>query len=142
MVEPTSPTVLLLDSWPVLEWLKGRQPATQVFSKLIAEAFAGDVSFAMSRMNYGEVLYSIRKDFPEDRIEAGTRAFLEIPIQFHSIDDLLVDEAAALKGINAISYADAFAAALALRLDVPLATGDREFLVLQAVGLKLWWVGK
>jgi ribonuclease VapC len=112
-----------------------------VFSRLIAEAFAGEVSFAMSRMNYGEVLYSIRKDFPSDRIEAGTRAFLEIPIQFHSIDDLLVDEASVLKGGNAISYADAFAVALALRLDVPLVTGDRELLGLRAVGLKLLWMG-
>jgi ribonuclease VapC len=140
--ESKTSTILLLDSWPVLEWLKGRQPATRVFSRLIAEAFAGEVSFAMSRMNYGEVLYSIRKNFPSDKIEAGTRAFLEIPIQFHSIDDLLVDEAAALKGDNPISYADAFAVALALRLDVPLVTGDKELLGLRAVGLKLLWMGQ
>jgi predicted nucleic acid-binding protein len=92
-------------------------------------------------MNYGEVLYSIRKDFPENRIKQATDAFLEIPIEFYSIDDALVDEAAALKGVYTISYADAFAAALSLRLGVPVATGDKEFLALTAIGLKLHWMG-
>jgi len=92
-------------------------------------------------MNYGEVLYSIRKDFPENRIKQATEAFRQIPIQFHSIDDALVDEAAALKGVYTVSYADAFAAALSFRLDLPLATGDKEFLALTAIGLKLRWMG-
>jgi predicted nucleic acid-binding protein len=142
MVDSTNAPAVLLDSWPVLEWLKGRQPAARAFSKLIDGAFANEGSFAMSRMNYGEVLYTIKKDFPKDRVDAALQAFLDIPIYFHSIDDLLVDEAAQLKSTNTISYADAFAAALAMRLNVPLVTGDREFLVLQSTGLRLLWVGK
>ena len=95
----------------------------------------------MSRMNYGEVLYSIKKDFPENRIKQAAEAFRQIPIKFYSIDDALVDEAAELKAVYAISYADAFAAALSLRLDVLLATGDKELLALKTIGLKLHWMG-
>ena len=137
-----SETTVLLDSWPVLEWLKGRRPAVELFRKLIESALVGDVAFHMSRMNCGEVLYSIRKDFPADRVDAAAAAFCEIPIQFHSIDDALVEEAAALKAVNTISYADAFAAALAFRMDIPVVTGDREFLSLRGNGLRLLWVGE
>ena len=132
---------LLLDSWPVLEWLKRRQPVAAEFRRLIEESLAGTTSLSMSRMNYGEVLYSIKKDFPENRIKQATEAFLEIPIKFYSIDDALVDEAAELKSVYTVSYADAFAAALSLRLDIPLATGDKELLTLKAIGLKLHWMG-
>lgn len=95
----------------------------------------------MSRMNYGEVVYSVRKDFPAERLEQILKAFREIPIHFYSVDDALVDEAAALKSLHAISYADAFAAALAMRLNLPLLTGDRELLVLRQMGLSIHWLG-
>jgi ribonuclease VapC len=95
----------------------------------------------MSRMNYGEVVYSVMKDFPVGQVDKVFIAFREIPIHFHSVDDLLIDEAAALKSFHTISYADAFAAALAMRLDLPLLTGDREFLPLKQISLKIHWIG-
>jgi predicted nucleic acid-binding protein len=141
-VAPTpNPSEILLDSWPVLEWLKRRQPAAAEFRRLIEISLAGEILLSMSRMNYGEVLYSIKKDFPENRIKQAAEAFRQIPIKFYSIDDALVDEAAELKAVYAISYADAFAAALSLRLDVLLATGDKELLALKTIGLKLHWMG-
>jgi ribonuclease VapC len=138
--QASTPSVLL-DSWPILEWLKGRQPAAEMFRQMIESAVAGELALHMSRMNYGEVVYSLAKDFPPNRVGAAHAAFVQIPIRFHSVDDALVDEAAALKAVNTISYADAFAAALALRMDVPLVTGDREFIALRQVGLRLVWVG-
>jgi ribonuclease VapC len=124
-----------------MEWLKGRQPMANKFLVMIEAAFAGDVSLSMSRMNYGEVIYSVRKDVAPHLRESALKAFLEIPIRFYSVDDLLVDEAAAIKAVHKISYADAFAAALALRLGLPVVTGDHEFLKLKAIGLQLHWVG-
>jgi predicted nucleic acid-binding protein len=133
-------TELLLDAWPILEWLKGRQPASAAFRKLIEAAVSGQLAFSMCRMNYGEVLYSIKKDFPANRVESAKLAFFEIPIKLHSVDDLLIDEAVELKGVYSISFADAFAAALAPRLDLQLVTGDPEFLALKSIGLRLLWV--
>ena len=95
----------------------------------------------MSRINHGEVIYSIRKDFPAYRIDQALKAFAEIPIQLHSVDDGLVDDAVALKSVYPISYADAFAVSLALRLRVPLITGDPELRRLSLVDFRLEWVG-
>jgi predicted nucleic acid-binding protein len=124
-----------------MEWLKGREPAAGLFLAMIEDAFAGNVALSMSRMNYGEVIYSIRKDVEAHLRESALKAFLQIPIYFYSVDDLLVDEAAALKAVHKISYADAFAAALSMRLDLLVVTGDPEFLKLKAIGVKLHWMG-
>lgn len=124
-----------------MEWLKGREPVATQFEGLIEGGLDGRFYFLMSRMNYGEVLYSIKKDFPSNRVEQAIQAFLEIPMEVYSVDDALVDEAVELKAVYSISYADAFAAALSLRLDIPLATGDKELLALKKIGLKLHWMG-
>jgi predicted nucleic acid-binding protein len=123
-----------------MEWWKKRQPASNAFQALVVNALADSLSLSMSRINYGEVVYSVRKDLPF-RQEEALRAFLEIPIRIHSVDDLLVDEAVALKSVYSISYADAFAAALSLRLNIPLITGNTEFFNLRQIGLKIECLG-
>ena len=133
---------LVLDSWPVLEWIKDREPASSRFGAILKDAAAQSVRLDMTRINYGEVIYSVRKanDLP-DR-ETALRTFLSLPIRVHSVSDSLVDEAVELKSIYPFSFADAFAAALALRLQAPLVTGDPEFRKLESDGsLQLHWVG-
>ena len=66
-----------------------------------------------------------------------------LPIEVISVDDELVIEAARIKSSSSASYADCFAAALALRFDAPVVTGDpdfRELLVTQPK-LRIEWVG-
>jgi len=75
--------------------------------------------------------------------EEALQNFLSAPIKVPSIDDALVDEAVELKSKYSFAYADAFAAALAIRLGVPLVTGDIEFRAFELDGLlTLQWVGK
>jgi predicted nucleic acid-binding protein len=134
---------VVVDSWPVMEWIKRREPARTHFNQLIDDAVKGLSAIEMSRINYGEVICTIRKA-PDllDREEA-LHNFLSAPIKVHSVDDALVDEAAELKSKYPFAYADAFAAALAIRLGVPLVTGDPEFRALQLDGLlALQWVGR
>ncbi len=78
----------------------------------------------MSAINRGEVLYSIwRKDgragaqFIEERIRNSP-----IEVVLPTIDQ--IRDAAELKAQGGASYADCFAAALALELDLPVLTGD------------------
>src|ERR1035437_8218293 len=106
---------LILDAWPILEWLKGREPSTSLFRTIVRDAIDDRNTLSMCRINYGEVIYSIRKSFPADRVDSALKAFGEIPIRLVSIGDALVDEAVALKANYPISYADAFAAAFAIR---------------------------
>ena len=45
-----------LDSWAILEWISGRQPASDRARKLLAEAEAGHARLLMSAISVGEVL--------------------------------------------------------------------------------------
>ena len=125
-----------------MEWIKAREPARTHFIQLIEDVVKGLSVMEMSRINYGEVIYTIRKAPELVNREEALRNFLSAPIRVHSVDDELVDEAVNLKSTYPFSYADAFAAALAIRLGVPLMTGDLEFRALEADGLiSLEWVG-
>lgn len=139
--ELTSPCVIL-DSWPVLEWIKRREPARTKFNELIGDAASGRIVLAMTRINYGEVIYSLRRA-PEIRNpDQAIQQFLAAPIRVYSIDDQLVDEAVDLKSKYRFAFADAFAAALAVRFHAEVATGDGEFRALEADGtLALRWMG-
>lgn len=67
---------------------------------------------------------------------------LLLPIEMVGVSDEGVLAAARLKSSYKISYADAFAASLAMTLDCPVVTGDPEFLVLERTGsLKVDWIG-
>lgn len=54
------------------------------------------------------------------------------------MDRRLVQAAASLKAAHPIAYADAFAAATANMLDVPVVTGDPEFRSLEG-DTKVFW---
>ena len=142
MDAPDKVATLVLDSWPVMEWLQAREPATAYFDRLIERVLRGEVRVIMSRINLGEVLYSCWK------LKTGDPAMLftdveALPIEVISVDDDVVIEAAHIKAFSKASYADCFAAALALRFDVPVVTGDldfRELLVTQPK-LRIEWAG-
>ena len=115
----------VLDTWAILEWIGGRQPAT-VVAQLLAEAEAGTARLFMSAINVGEVYYFLRKNHSEElatswRESAGT---LPATIEAPTVDEIW--EAALLKGRYPIAYADAFGAALAQNRRCPLVTGDPE----------------
>ena len=96
----------------------------------------------MSRINFGEVVYMLAKNLPEAEAAEALRRFRTFPVQIMSVDDHLVDEAVAIKSRYSLSYADTFAVAQAVRLGVPVATGDKEFLVLRDAGLiEIEWLG-
>jgi ribonuclease VapC len=125
-----------------MEWLKNRQKAADYFEFLIADANASKVELFMSQINLGEIYYSTAKDWDIARADNILERMLGLPIETVSVSDEGVLDAARLKSSFKISYADAFAASLAMRLDCPLVTGDPEFLLLARAGLlKVDWVG-
>ena len=132
----------VLDSWPVLAWIKHHEPASSSLRSFVAFVAEQDDTLAMSLMNCGEVVYMVRKSPDILDPQGALQRFYSLPIVFHSVDDALVSEAVDLKSVYPISFADAFAAALAIRLRVPLVTGDQELLTLKADGvLQLHWLG-
>jgi len=93
----------------------------------------------MSAINVGEVYYFLRKQHTVELAEAWREEsrVLPVDIEVPTLDEIW--NAATLKGRFPISYADAYAAALAQKYDCPLLTGDPEFRTVQA--LRLDWIG-
>jgi uncharacterized protein len=61
-----------------------------------------------------------------------------LPVTLRGVDRALVQAAAMLKAQHPIAYADAFAAATAQQLQVPVVTGDPEFRRLERLVTIAW----
>lgn len=129
----------VLDSWPILEWIKEKQPVTDIVDSVLADAESGVTRLFMSAINAGEVYYFVRKYQDEMLAEEWRQSSGTIPITIEvpTLDEIW--DAALLKGKYPIAYADAFAAALALKHRCPLLTGDPDFR--RIPNLELDWIG-
>lgn len=134
--------LFVLDSWPVLEWVYGKEPAASRFSALVNEASLGNVSLHMSRINLGEITYSLKRELDPTAAARKLAEVAALPITIVSVEDAHVDSAADLKAVVRFSYADAFATALSIAMNASLVTGDPEFLALQGRGvIDIEWMG-
>jgi predicted nucleic acid-binding protein len=81
----------------------------------------------MSAINVGEVYCFLREHHSKELAESWRESSRTLPvtIEVPTGDDIW--NAAMLKSRFPIAYADAFAAALALKYNCPLVTGDPEF---------------
>ena len=110
-----------LDSWAVLRWLEGEEPAA---SRVEAALSARPV---MSWINLGEVSYIVERKAGQTQAhlvirDLRRRLILDLPTEARVL------EAAAIKTRYPIAYADAFAVATAIGRDAVLLTGDPEIL--------------
>ncbi len=110
-----------LDSWAVLRWLEGDEPAAgRVDDALSARP-------VMSGINLGEVAYIVERAAGTDRArqivqDLRQRLSLDLPSERRIL------EAARIKARYPMAYADAFAVATALAHRATLLTGDPEIL--------------
>ena len=130
----------VLDTWPILEWMSRRQPATDTVDRLLDEALSGTARLFMSAINAGEVYYFLRKTHSETVAESWRTLSATVPatIEVPTADEIW--DAALLKAKHPIAYADAFAAALAQKHRCPLLTGDPDFQ--RVPGLEVDWIGR
>ncbi|MGD1069948.1 MAG: PIN domain-containing protein [Bryobacteraceae bacterium] len=130
----------VLDSWPVLEWIKSGSPAADFVDVMLSDAEAGRIRLLMSAINAGEVYYFLGRHHSSSLAEFWRESSRTLPVTMEvpSAEDIW--SAASLKARFAISYADAFAAALAQKYGCPLVTGDPEFLCVDR--LTIDWIGR
>ena len=131
--------IRVLDSWPILEWIRGKQPGALFVEELLSEAEDGRARLLMSAINVGEVYYFLRKCHTEALAEAWRESSQTLPVTIEVPTAEDIWNAASLKGRFPISYADAFAAALTQKYRCPLVTGDPEFRSIDP--LELDWIG-
>jgi predicted nucleic acid-binding protein len=110
-----------LDSWAILRWLEGTQPAAGRVASVLRERPV------MSWINVAEVFYvTSRSAGPTiaDEVVRDLRAMLELDLP--TVDRVLA--AAAIKADHRIALADTFALATAVAYDATLLTGDPEII--------------
>lgn len=114
-----------LDSWAVLAWLDGEQPAHDRIEGLL------DGKPAISWVNAVEVYYRVERD--HGRPEADeTLSQLRRALEFDLPGVARMVEVARLKAAMSIALGDCFAIATALARRIVLLTGDPEILDCEA----------
>jgi predicted nucleic acid-binding protein len=121
-------TTLVLDAWAVLAWLQGEEPAASRVDAVFRAARGRAVRLWMSPINLGEVYYTVARRLGPGRAEAVLRTLTSGPLRLLSLGEEDVWDAARVKAKHAVSFADAFAVASALRTGGRLMTGDPEIL--------------
>ena len=128
----------VLDSWAILEWILHDRPSARYVSALLAEAERGESQLWLSFINAGEVYYFLAKHHGAELAASwrDTSHTLPVSLDLPRAPDIWL--AAEIKARFPLSYADAFAAQLAMKHEAPLVTGDPEFR--QVPGLELDWI--
>ncbi len=130
----------VLDSWAILEWIQGAGSAAgRTVAQRLEEAETGKARLLMSAINAGEVYYFLRKCHSEALSESWRNSSPSMPVRFDVPSAGDIWSAASLKARFPIAYADAFAAALAIKHACPLVTGDPELRTVEK--LRLDWIG-
>ena len=128
----------VLDTWAVIAYLED-EPSGEQVEDLIATAHEEQTPIYMSVVNVGEVWYTLAREISEAEANASVKSLRDLRIQFEDATWDITQEVARFKWQHKMSYADAFAAALAKIRKADLITGDTEFKPL--VGeIRILWV--
>jgi len=121
----------VLDSFAILGWYRREESELQV-QRLLENQ---EHERWMTVVNLGEVYYRTAKEADLLIALEALEMVERLPIQFVEANRTLTLAAADIKAQYALSYADCFAAALALQLDAAVVTGDPEFEQLERAGI-------
>ena len=116
----------VLDSYALLGYLQDEEIADRV-EVLLDEAAQDRASLHLSTINLGEIVYIVERRHGVTHCQKALTRIATFPIQLEEATLDRVMAAARLKAHHIISYADAFAVALAQELEAPVVTGDPEF---------------
>ncbi|HET6929602.1 MAG TPA: type II toxin-antitoxin system VapC family toxin [Candidatus Acidoferrum sp.] len=110
------------------------RPGAKRVDRMVQKAARTGTPLQMSAVNWGEVIYSMRKARGEAEANALARSVERLPLNIVPVDRDSAARAGELKAVYGLGYADCFAASLALDLRATLVTADPDF---QRVGNKL-----
>ncbi|MBI4279793.1 MAG: type II toxin-antitoxin system VapC family toxin [Armatimonadetes bacterium] len=124
--------MLILDTSAVLAYLYG-EPGQDVVRRLLREAVDRRGMVRLHRIHLGEVYYVMYRKGGEAVAEAALRDVVRLPVRVEDrISPALMREAGRVKASYPVSYADAFAVALARIREGTLVSSDRELQRLEA----------
>lgn len=116
----------VLDSYALLAHFEDEAGGAQV-EKILKAGQVGRTKLFLSVVNFGEVYYTTYRERGREDADEVLSMMKQLPITIVPADMENTLEAAKLKGIHAVAYADCFAAALGMRKKARVVTGDPEF---------------
>jgi len=116
----------VVDSYALIAYLEKEEGYEEV-AKIFDDCVAEQLEVFLCVVNWGEVIYHALRVGGENTAKLAEDAMKALPIQIVDANKEITLQAAHLKASNKMSYADCFAAALAIKKKCELVTGDRDF---------------
>ena len=129
----------ILDSYALIAHFEDEAGGEEV-RKILRAASAGKTELFLSVINLGELYYSTVRERSWEKAEEVLFLVEQLPIKIVNADLETTLEAARLKGVHPVAYADCFAAALGIRQKAKVVTGDPEFRKFESI-LSVEWIG-
>ena len=128
----------VLDSYAVITYLQ-KQQGYEGVAMIFEECVSKDREVFLCIVNWGEVIYQALRTGGEERAQLAEDIMRALPINLVEANKELTLQAARLKAFNKMSYADCYAAALAMKKKCELMTGDKEFKQVEK-DIKIRWI--
>jgi len=131
----------VFDSYAVIGYLENESFSDQI-QHILTQAKKRGFRLYIHAIHIGEVYYITLRERGRSLADLVYARIKALPIKtIDRIDEELLLTAAGLKAEHSISYADSFAAALAMIKNCPLLTGDPEFRSLEKQGIiRIEWL--
>jgi len=129
---------VVLDSYALIAYLN-KEDGYNIVSEIFEKCALSDDYALMCVVNIGEVYYHALRVGGEKKAKLFLEVIKALPIDIVEANINLTLLAAQIKAYNKMSYADAYAAALAKMKKAQLITGDKEFKVLENE-IKIIWL--
>lgn len=128
----------VLDSYALIAYAKNEKGAEEV-AGLLSKALHNEAELFLCVINWGEIYYITLRTQGKDKAELFRATLARYPITIVEANKELTLQAAQFKAFHKMSFADAFAAALAKNRKSVLVTGDKEFKTLEGE-IKINWL--
>lgn len=130
--------IRVIDSYGLIAFF-GKEKGAERVLDFIQQASDTGVPLLLTLVNWGEVYYSLCRSGGREAAEKAMVDLEALPIEMVVMDRALTLEAARLKSMYKMSYADCFAAALAKERKAEVITGDKEFKEVEHL-IKIQWI--
>ncbi len=125
----------VFDSYALIGYLENESFSDRI-QDILTQAKNRDILLYIHAIHIGEVYYITLREQGKSLADLAYSRIKSLPIKtIDRIDEELLLTAAGLKAKYPISYADSFAAALAMIKNCSLLTGDPEFKSLEEKGI-------
>lgn len=130
----------VLDSYALLAYLED-EPGAAAVRGILAACSTEEATAWLSVVNLGEVLYITEREQGLPAAHKAVAAIDQLPVRVAVADRARTFAAAHVKARHPLSFADAFAVALAQEVEGSVVTGDPEFEAVEGL-VAVRWIGE